>query len=380
MHALTKKDARRSNQDEASLQAEKLLIQEGSTTNKRKKKIWIDLDNTPHIPFFNPIIEQLEQRGYKVVLTARDCFQTCELADLAGFRYQRIGRHYGKNIVLKLAGLIIRTFQMMPFLWREKPDLAISHGSRSQHLNSFLWHMPVINILDYEHAKLMPLVNFVRIVIPDVIPTEAISIEPERILKYPGIKEDVYVSGFAPDPTLLSEIGIRKDQIVISIRPPATEAHYRSAESDVLFEKTIEFLVEKEDTCLVILPRNDSQKAWIIDRWPGLCSSGKIVFPKKAVNGLNLIWCSDLVISGGGTMNREAAALGVPVYSIFRGKTGAVDRYLAAKGRLFLIESPDDIRKKINIVRRQRSGDHRHTNTEALNTIVHGIVNVLEAK
>ncbi len=345
----------------------------------QKKKIWIDLDNSPHVPFFKPIIEQLEQRGYKVVITARGCFQTCELADLAGFRYQRIGRHYGKNIILKLAGLIIRSLQMAPFVWREKPDLAVSHGSRSQHLNSFIWRLPVINILDYEHAKIMPLVNFVRIIVPDVIPTEAVPIASERILKYKGIKEDVYVPGFLPDPTLLSELNIENDKIVISIRPPATEAHYRSAESDVLFDKTIEFLAEKKDTCLVILPRNDSQKAWIKDRWPRLCNAGKILFPKKAVNGLNLIWCSDLVISGGGTMNREAAALGVPVYSIFRGKTGAVDRYLAATGRLFLIGSPDDVRNKIQVQRRARSEDLRRTNAKARDTIVDGIVSVIES-
>ncbi|MFZ5998423.1 MAG: DUF354 domain-containing protein [Nitrospirota bacterium] len=344
------------------------------------KKIWIDLDNSPHIPFFKPIIERLEQRGYNVILSARDCFQTCELADLAGLRYQRIGRHYGKNVVLKLVGLAIRSLQMVPFVWREKPDLAVSHGSRSQHLTSFIWRLPVINILDYEHAKIMPLVDFVLTIVPDAIPVEAIPIAPERILKYEGIKEDVYVPGFVPDPALLRELGVAQDKIVISIRPPATEAHYRSAESDVLFVETIDFLAEKDDTCLVILPRNESQKVWIADRWPRLCRDGKILFPQKAVDGLNLIWCSDLVISGGGTMNREAAALGVPVYSIFKGKTGAVDRYLAASGRLFLIENPADVRSKIKVQRRQRSGYPRHTNAKALDTIVHGIVSVLETK
>jgi predicted glycosyltransferase len=77
-------------------------------------------------------------------------------------------------------------------------------------------------------------------------------------------------------------------------------------------------------------------------------------------------------------MNREAAALGVPVYSIFRGKIGAVDRYLAESGRLSLIESPDDLRKKIKVERRQRSGDARFTKSKALGTIVRGIVSILE--
>ena len=377
--ALPKEIARNVTQGKCVLPEDHKLKLGRPTGHARKKTIWIDLDNSPHIPFFKPIIEKLEQRGYKVVLSARDCFQTCELADVAGFSYQRIGHHYGKNMMLKLAGLAIRTLQMVPFVWREKPDLAVSHGSRSQHLISFLGRVPVIDILDYEHAKIMPLVNFVRIIIPDVIPSEAVPIAAERIFKYPGIKEDVYVPGFLPDPALLDELGIGKDRIVISIRPPATEAHYRSIESEVLFDTTIEYLAEKEDTCLVMLPRNDSQKAWIIERWPGLCSDGKILFPQKVVDGLNLIWCSDLVISGGGTMNREAAALGVPVYSIFRGKTGAVDRYLAANGRLVLLESPDDVRRKIKVERR-RTGDQRHTNTKVLDAIVNGIVSILEAK
>ena len=351
--------------------------QESLMTRNRNKTIWIDMDNSPHVPFFKPIIAELERRGYSVMVTARHCFQTCELADLAGLRYQRIGHHYGRNMVMKLVGLVIRSLQMMPLILRNKPDLAVSHGSRSQHLISFLLRLPVIDILDYEHAKLMPLVNFERIVVPDVIPAEAIPIAPERVLKYPGIKEDVYVPGFVPDPALLAYLGITKDKIVITIRPPATEAHYRSAESDVLFDKTIEFLAEKEDACLVMVPRNDSQKAWIEGRWPRLCSDGKILFPKKVVDGLNLIWNSDLVISGGGTMNREAAALGVPVYSIFRGKTGAVDRYLAANGRLVLLETAADVQSKIKVERRQRNSQQCDTSSKALDAIVDGIVSVL---
>jgi predicted glycosyltransferase len=339
----------------------------------QKKKIWIDLDNSPHVPFFRPIIRLLEKRGYNVVLTARDCFQTCELADLTGLRYKRIGRHYGKHMVMKLAGLLVRSLQMVPFVVRERPDLAVSHGSRSQHLTSLLFRLPVMNILDYEHAKLLPLVKFACIAVPDVIPANAVRISPERILQYPGIKEDVYVPDFTPVPGLLDALGIKNDRIVVSVRPPAQEAHYRSAESDMLFEETIKFLAEHEEVSMVILPRNSDQRERIVGRWPKLCSDGKMVFPREALDGLNLIWHSDLVISGGGTMNREAAALGVPVYSIFRGKSGAVDRYLQSNGRLFLIESPTDVRGKIRVVRRLRSSRIAVANTEALTTLVHGI-------
>jgi len=348
--------------------------------NVTKKTVWIDLDNSPHVPFFNPIIKQLEQCGYEVVLTARNAFQTCELADLAGFRYQRIGRHYGKAMVAKVVGLIIRSLQLVPFVWRKKPDIAVSHGSRSQHLTSFLCGLPAVTILDYEHAKLVPLVNFIRVIVPDLIPAEAVPIAAGRITKYPGIKEDVYVPGFVPDPKFPAEIGIGEDRIVILIRPPATEAHYRSPESEALFQNVMDFLGNQKDTLLVILPRTPRQREWIADRWPQFYRGGKIIVPSKAVDGLNLIWWSDLVISGGGTMNREAAALGVPVYSIFRGQTGAVDQYLAETGRLVLIESIADLRAKVNLQRRQRSGELRFKSSQTLDCIVGGIVSALETR
>src|SRR5262249_18050156 len=96
--------------------------------------------------------------------------------------------------------------------------------------------------------------------------------------------------------------------------------------------------------------------------------------------GLNLIWHSDLVISGGGTMNREAAALGVPVYSVFRGKIGAVDRYLSKMGRLVLLESSNEFPAKISLARRDRSVKPRNGNSAALNFIVKQIAAAAESR
>jgi predicted glycosyltransferase len=95
------------------------------------RKIWIDLDNSPHVPFFAPIIEELERAGCSVLVTARDCFQVCELADLLHLEYRRVGHHYGKNKVLKLTGLCWRALQLLSSVVRYKPQLALSHGSRS---------------------------------------------------------------------------------------------------------------------------------------------------------------------------------------------------------------------------------------------------------
>ena len=343
-----------------------------------RKKIWVDLDNSPHAPFFSPIIKELQKIGYEVFITARDCSQTCGLADLFHLPYKRIGRHYGKQKVLKVAGTVFRALQLMSGVNNEKPALALSHGSRAQMISAWMLRIPSIVIMDYEHVK--GFLNPTWIMMPEVISSNAIKYDLEHIIHYPGIKEDVYIPSFKPDPTIKNELGINADDILITIRPPATEAHYYRPESEELFEAAINFLAKKEKITIVILPRNDSQTDSIKTKWPKWCGDGKIVIPKHVVNGLNLIWQSDLVISGGGTMNREAAALGVPVYSIFRGKIGAVDRYLSEKGRLTLIENEDELLTKIVLKRRNQSYNPPDSNNATLQKIISVIVDIMEGR
>lgn len=337
--------------------------------SKGKKRVWIDLDNSPHVPFFKPIIEELRKRGHEVVITARDCFQVCGLADLVKLEYRKIGRHYGKNPLMKVAGLLIRSAQLTPTALSKKPDIAVSHGSRSQVMTSSALGIPSVVIADYEFTQTVARPTYV--VVPELIPDGSVKGLSKSFFKYPGIKEDVYVPEFVPDPSILEELGIGDGELVVTIRPPATEAHYHNPESELLFEEAINFIGGQGNTRMVILPRNEiKQTAWVKSNWSEWCRSRKIIFPEHVVDGLNLIWHSDLVISGGGTMNREAAALGVPVYSIFRGKIGAVDHYLSENGRLVLLESPDDVRKKISLSRSRRSGTPENLNRRALDRIV----------
>src|SRR5262249_25974427 len=200
-----------------------------------------------------------------------------------------------------------------------------------------------------------------------------------RSVKYPGIKEDVYVSQFAPTPGIRSQLNVREEEILVTVRPPATEAHYHASQSDDLFEAAVKFLDARGELKLIVLPRNEKQEIDIRNRWPDLFQSGKMRIPHRVVDGLNLIWHSDLVISGGGTMNREAAALGVPVYSIFRGRIGAVDQYLSRMGRLVLLESSDEFPTKVSLVRRDRSVKPRGGNSAALRFIVNRIVATVES-
>jgi len=215
--------------------------------------------------------------------------------------------------------------------------------------------------------------------VPDVLSLADIPFPKEKVLRYPGIKEDVYVPRFQPDPTIKSKLGLEHNHLVVTVRPPASEAHYHNPESDKLFHAAIEFLGQKPAVRMVLLPRNARQANSLKALWPDLLRSGKIIIPDHVVDGLNLLWFSDLVISGGGTMNREAAALGVPVYSIFRGTIGAVDRYLSEAGRLVLLEKAEDFPDKINLCRWERPETPRKGSSSTLTTIVENIVSFAES-
>jgi uncharacterized protein len=193
------------------------------------KTIWIDLENSPHVPFFKPIIEALESRGHKVILTARDCFQVCELADMFHLKYKRIGRHYGKHKLAKMAGMGLRVLQLTPQALFRRPDLCLSHGSRSQIILASALKIPNMLIFDYEHTTWVKwmIPNFVMA--PEVLSEASIvkkGVPKERLSRYPGIKEDVYASSFKPDPSIRQKLGINSNDLLVTIRPPATEAHY----------------------------------------------------------------------------------------------------------------------------------------------------------
>jgi predicted glycosyltransferase len=341
-----------------------------------KIKIWIDFDNSPHVVLFNPIIKELQKQGYQIILTAKDHAQICDLADLLNLSYKRIGRHYGKNKVLKIIGVIFRALQLVPFAMREKPFIALNHGSRAQILLSKVLRMPSIGLNDYEHAKMLPLSNADWLIKPDIISENNFKINSKFILSFPGIKEDVYVPDFKSDSNLCSELGLNETKIIITIRPPATEAHYHNPESEQLFCEVINHFGQNQNISMVILPRNDKQACWIKSKWSDMCSNGKVIIPDRVIDGLNLLWHSDLVISGGGTMNREAAALGIPVYSIFRGKIGAVDQNLSDTGRLTLLESADDVRNKIVLKKWERPDKPENLNNITLKSIVNSIVDI----
>ncbi|MBT8383117.1 MAG: DUF354 domain-containing protein [Ignavibacteriaceae bacterium] len=341
-----------------------------------KKLVWIDVDNSPHVLFFHPIIEQLKKRDVNVFVTARDYAQVFDLLNLFRIEYKKVGRHYGKNILLKSLGTFLRVLQLIMVVFRKKPCLTISHGSRSQCIAGNILGIKVAVAFDYEHTKEVPLFQPDIVLVPEMIPEEK-TMSIKNVFRYKGIKEDVYVPYFKPNPGIREKLGINNSKIVVAIRPPATLAHYHTLESDKLFKELLKFLKDSEKTYIIITPRTKDQEAEIRSQWKEEFRTGKFYIPAKVMNGLDIIWNSDLVVSGGGTMIREAAALNVPAYSTFGGQVGAVDNYLESIGRLIILRDETDIKNKIKLEKRNLTLNKSNEGSGVLDEITNYIISYL---
>ncbi|HMA53114.1 MAG TPA: DUF354 domain-containing protein, partial [Acidobacteriota bacterium] len=280
----------------------------------------------------------------------------------------------------KISGLVVRSLQLLPFYLKKKPGLTLSHGARSQNLVSNLLGVPSVLIADYEHARTAPFTHPRWTIVPEALSPDGLPSKVSHVRYYRGIKEDVYAPEFKADPAVLTELGLRRDELIVTVRPPADEAHYYNPESDVLFHELMARICQTDGVRVVLLPRNAHQERSLRAEFPGWFENGRTVIPKHALDGLDLIWISDLVVSGGGTMNREAAALGVPVYSIFRGKTGALDLMLEEQGRLIMIRNKSEVWSKIPLVRRDKSRPPDVSPREALKDIVDHIEGIIRSE
>src|SRR6266853_2549717 len=223
------------------------------------RRIWIDIDNSPHVPFFIPIIEELQKRGHQILLTARDSYQVCELLEFHHLACKVVGSHWGKNRFLKTLGTLGRAARLVPLAFREKPDLAISLVSRAQLLACKVLAIPMVVTFDYEFVVKMQFLQPDWILVPEVVPDSGAGVAKRGIFHYPGLKEDVYVPRFKPDAALRKELGISETHMLVTVRPPATEAHYHNPESDKLLSAALHFLTKQNEVCVVLLPRNDRQ-------------------------------------------------------------------------------------------------------------------------
>src|SRR5579883_74236 len=322
------------------------MVAERITTMEKHSRsiVWIDLENSPHVPFFIPIILQLEQAGCTTFITARDFVQTRELIEQAGLNARFVGGEYGSATLWKALGLTTRALRLAWIAKGRNINLAIGHGSRGLLLAARMLRIPTLTLYDYEGASVSLFNKWSTYVMtPEAIPPATLytlGLSAERHLTYPGLKEDMYVCDFTSNDSILSELNIDPSKILVTIRPPSRTAHYRSEASFRLFEEMMRMLKTKNNVQVVITPRDKSQKEELQQRFS---NETNIIIPPHAVNGLNLLYHSDLVISGGGTMNREAAALGVPCITIFKGQIGAVDRDLIDKRKMIEVTKAEEV-------------------------------------
>jgi len=309
-------------------------------------RLWIDLANSPHVPFFKALAARFVERGHEIETTARAFAETVPLANAAGFDAQVIGAHGGRQVSAKAGNLMSRAWSLATWARKRNFDLAISHNSYSQILAARALRIRRITLMDYEYQPANHLAFRLtsRIIVPASFPARRLrryGASVGKVRRYHGTKEDVYLADFQPDSafaTELCELGVRPDNVLVLMRPPAHDALYHRFQNK-LFDEALALLLGQANVQVVLLPRNETQRATYAAR-----ANDRLIVPPKPLNGANLIAASDLVISAGGTINREAAALGVPVASIYAGQWAAVDQELIKEGRLKRISTPDDLR------------------------------------
>jgi uncharacterized protein len=300
-------------------------------------RIWVDLTNSPHVLVMRPVIDELRERGHEVEVTARDFAQTLELCERFGMPHTAIGRHRGGRIAAKARGLAERSYALAKWARGRGFDRALGHGSNDITIAAALLRIPSATTFDYEWATVQHNVNCrlaATVVVPDAIPPERLYRYGARgkIRAYPGLKEEYYLADFEPDPGILGELGLDPARPIAVVRTPPAVSLYHRFEND-LFARVLNRLAGVQT---VVLPRTPEQRA-------ELQETGRFIIPERAIDAQSLVAYADVVVSAGGTMNREAVALATPVFTVFEGRLGAVDERLIAEGRLRRLDSPEEL-------------------------------------
>jgi uncharacterized protein len=308
-------------------------------------RVWVDLTNSPHVLVMAPVIERLQAAGHEVDVTARDFAQTLGLCERFGIDHVTIGAHRGSSLTAKAGGLFERSLALTRYARHRRFDLALGHGSNDITVAAAVLRIPCSTMFDYEWAVVQHQVNCrlaQTVVVPDVIPVERLARygAARKIRAYPGLKEEYYLADFEPDPSVLGQLGLDPARPIAVVRTPPVVSLYHRFEND-LFTAVLERLRGSQ---AVVLPRTDAQRQ-------ELARAAGLIVPEDAIDAQSLIAYADLVVSAGGTMNREAVALGTPVFTVFEGRLGAVDERLLASGAMRRLTSAD----QVQLVKRDRS-------------------------
>jgi predicted glycosyltransferase len=325
-------------------------------------RVWIDMTASAHVLVFRPLIRILRERGDEVELTAREYAQTLQLLELHGLEAEVIGRHGGRSRAGKARALLSRLGKLRRWAKGRGFDVALAHGSHELTMSARRLGIPSATTFDYEFALLQHQLGCraaTKVVVPEAIPEDRLArygAVPPKLLRYAGLKEEYYLADFEPDPSVLDAWAIDPARVLVVLRPPPDVSLYHR-HSNPLFPQTLEHLGRHENVHAVVIPRTEEQRLYV----QGL-DLPTVIVPERAVDAQSLIALADVVVSAGGTMNREAAALGVPVYTTYGGRLGGVDEELIRQGRLRPLTDPRalELRKRDGAASPRVRRDPRH--------------------
>jgi len=305
-------------------------------------RIWVDVTAAAHPLVLRPIVERFVAGAHEVEVTAREYGQTIGILERLGIAHTSIGRHADRGTLRKGGAVAARSLELARWARPRHFDLALGHGSVDLAVVATALRIPSVQMQDYEHAGLQRQLAFRaarRVLVPDAIPVEAMrraGASPAKLLRYPGLKEDYYLSDFRPDPSVLGQLGLDVSRVLVVVRPPPESSAYHA--ENPLYEGVLDRLAGTEHVQAVVIPRTEGQRRSMAER-----RRANLIVPEQAVDTQSLIALCDLVVGAGGTMNREAVALGTSVYTIFSGRTGAVDQRLIAEGCLRPLGSAEEL-------------------------------------
>jgi uncharacterized protein len=331
-------------------------------------RIWIDLTAPAHPVVFRPIVARMRGAGHEVEVTARDYAQTLPLARRLGIEHHAVGAHGGSRRANKLVRLAERSAALWRWARPRQFDLAVAHGSNDLAVVARALRIPAVDMFDYEWATLQHTVGCRparRVITPDAIPPERLrryGVTDAKLAQFPGLKEEYYLADFAPDREVLRSLGVDDTRVLVAVRPPPDVSLYHR-KANRLFPQVLDHIGHNRDVHAVVLPRTEQQRRFL--RWLNLPS---LIVPEQAVDGQSLVALVDLVVSAGGTMNREAVALGTPVYTTYGGRLGGVDEALIREGRLRPLIDP----RAIDLAKRDGGGPVRRRDPGLLVDLIVG--------
>jgi uncharacterized protein len=315
----------------------------------------MDMTASAHPLVLRPVVSLLREHGHEVEITTRDYGQTVELIERLGLSAEVIGHHAGRSALGKARQMTSRLGALKRWAEPRRFDLAIAHGSHELTITARRLRIPSSTTFDYEFAWLQHQLGCRaarRVVVPDAIPPERLErygVRPPKLRQYEGLKEEYYLYDFEPDPAALAELELDRERTLVVLRPPPDVSLYHR-HANPLFPQTLDRLGSLDSVHAVVIPRTVEQRDFV--RSLALPS---VVVPEHAVDAQSLIAFADLVVSAGGTMNREAVALGVPVYTTFGGRRGGVDEKLIREGRLRPLTDPG----ALDLSKRDRGSSER---------------------